>query len=122
VFGVWRSTVLRWLQTWVEQLPTLAETLLPAEAGDVLEMDELVSFVGEKFFQRWLWTAQCRRTRQIVAYAIGDHSEDTGSVMWRAVPSAYHTRSAGTTPCGSGWVATPANPCPSPKKIVFLSL
>lgn len=56
----------------------LGRDLLPAQAGDVLEMDEVVSFVGEKFFPRWLWTAQCRRTRQIVAYAIGDHSEETG--------------------------------------------
>jgi insertion element IS1 protein InsB len=101
VFGVWRSTVLRWLRVWVAQLPSLEDTLLPAEAGDVLEMDEVVSFVGEKFFQRWLWTAQCRRTRQIVAYAIGDHSEDTGSVMWQAVPPAYRT-----CPCYTdGWSA-----------------
>lgn len=101
MFGVWRSTVLRWLRVWVAQLPSLEDTLLPAEAGDVLEMDEVVSFVGEKFFQRWLWTAQCRRTRQIVAYAIGDHSEDTGSVMWQAVPLAYRT-----CPCYTdGWSA-----------------
>lgn len=101
VFGVWRRTVLRWLQAWVEQMPPLAETLLPAETGDVLEMDEVVSFVGEKFFQRWLWTAQCRRTRQIVAYAIGDHSEDTGGTMWQAVPSAYQA-----CPCYTdGWSA-----------------
>jgi hypothetical protein len=38
VFGVWRST------------------LLPAQAGDVLEMDECMSFVSEKFFKHWLWT------------------------------------------------------------------
>jgi len=27
VFGVWRSTVLRWLERYVKRLPTLAETL-----------------------------------------------------------------------------------------------
>ena len=78
VFGVWRGTVLRWLERYVQQLPSLTESLLPAQADDVLEMDELVSFVAEKWFKRWLWTAQCRRTRQIVAYAIGDRSEATG--------------------------------------------
>lgn len=89
VFGVWRSTVLRWLKQYVSTLPTLVATLLPAEGDDVLEMDELVSFVGEKWFKRWLWTAQCRRTRQIIAYAIGDRSSTTARKLWASVPTAY---------------------------------
>lgn len=91
VFGVWRTTVLRWLDKWVSQLPTLGQTLLPAQADDRLELDEVVTFVSEKFFKRWLWTAQCRRTRQIVAYAIGDRSQDTGRELWRSVPTPYQT-------------------------------
>lgn len=90
-FGVWRVTVLRWLQKRLEQWPSLAESWLPAQADDVLELDELVSFVSEKWFKRWLWTAQCRRTRQIVAYAIGDRSETTARRLWQAVPEAYRT-------------------------------
>jgi IS1 family transposase len=89
VFGVWRTTVLRWLQQLIDSLPTLMDTLLPAQAEDVLEMDELVSFVGEKWFKRWLWTAMCRRTRQIVAYAIGDRSETTARKLWQALPESY---------------------------------
>lgn len=89
VFGVWRSTVMRWLRAWVAALPTLAETLLPVQAGDVLEMDELVSFVSEKWFKRWLWTVMCRRTRQILAYAIGDRSETTARHLWDALPASY---------------------------------
>lgn len=89
VFGVWRGTVLRWLQDWLKRLPKLRDTLLPAQAEDVLELDELLSFVSDKFFKRWLWTAQCRRTRQIVAYAIGDRSETTAKKLWKAIPLAY---------------------------------
>ena len=89
VFGPWRSTVLRWLKQAVAALPNLLESLLPAQADDVLEMDELVSFVSEKWFKRWLWTAQCRRTRQIVAFAIGDRSETTARKLWQAIPQAY---------------------------------
>ena len=48
LFGVWRKTVLRWLEAWVAKLPSLVETLLHAQADDVLELDELVSFVSEK--------------------------------------------------------------------------
>jgi hypothetical protein len=102
VFGVWRSTVLRWLKQLVEHLPSLLETLLPAQGDDVLEMDELVSFVSEKFFKRWLWTAQCRRTRQIVAYALGDRSETTAHKLWQAIPESY--RSAPSTPTNSMFI------------------
>jgi insertion element IS1 protein InsB len=91
VFGVWCSTVLRWLEQLLEHLPSLPETLLPLQAEDVLEMDELVSFVSEKWFKRWLRTAQCRRTRQIVAFAIGDRSETTARHLWQAIPSAYRS-------------------------------
>lgn len=89
VLGGWRTIVLRWLRQLVERLPTLSETLLPVQADDVLEMDEMMSFVSEKFFKRWLWTVMCRRTRQILAYAIGDRSETTARHRWAALPDAY---------------------------------
>jgi len=73
----------------VAALPPLPETLLPVQATDVLELDELVSFVAEKFFKRWLWLAMCRRTRQIVAYAIGDRSETTAQKLWQSLPDSY---------------------------------
>ena len=68
---------------------SLSESLLPPEPDDVLEMDELVTFVGEKWFKRWLWTAQCRRTRQIIAFVIGDRSETTAQKLWQAIPESY---------------------------------
>jgi uncharacterized Zn finger protein len=67
-----KAQVLRWLRAWVAQLPSLENTLLPAEAGDVLKMDDVVSFVGEKFFQRWLWTAQCRSTCKSLSFSKTD--------------------------------------------------
>jgi insertion element IS1 protein InsB len=89
VFGVWRGTVLRWLQEWVRRLPKLSQTLLPAEAEDVLELDECWSYVQQKCYKRWLWTALCRRTRQIVAYAIGDRSETTCRKLKDRLPHGY---------------------------------
>ena len=47
---------------------------MPAKNGDVLELDELWSFVGSKACQLWLWVALCRRTRQSVAWTLGDRS------------------------------------------------
>ena len=69
--------------------PSLAETLLPAQADDILELDEAWSFVLKKENKRWLWTAIYRRTRQIVAYVLGDRSEITCRKLWEAIPDAY---------------------------------
>ena len=68
-----------------QQNPSIEETLLPAQADDVLELDEVWSFVLKKKNKRWLWTAICRRTKQIVAY-IGDRSEATCRKLWQAIP------------------------------------
>ena len=47
------------------------------------------SFVGFRKNKRWVWLALCRRTRQIVAYVIGDRSEATCRVLWERVPRSY---------------------------------
>ena len=69
--------------------PTVKESLLPAQAEDVLELDEVWSFVFIKTAKYWLWTAMCRRTRQIVAFVIGDHSAETCQNLWNKIPAEY---------------------------------
>jgi len=89
IFGVSRPTLLRWLRDQVQALPDLKDTLRPARPGDVLEFDEVWSFVFKKERQRWLWTALCRRTRQIVAFVIGDHGIRACRRLWNKIPEAY---------------------------------
>ena len=89
VFGVARESVLNWVEEHLQQLPSLAESLLPKQAGDILELDELWAFVYRRDNQCWLWTALCRRTRQIVAFALGDRSADTCQRLWDAIPPVY---------------------------------
>jgi len=55
----------------------------------VLELDELWSFVGKRSLKRWVWLALCRRTRQIVAYAIGSRGQETCQVLWERIPLSY---------------------------------
>ena len=62
---------------------------MQAHADDVLELDEMWSFVLRRKNKRWVWLAQCRRTRQIVAYAIGGRGEETCRLLWQRVPPAY---------------------------------
>lgn len=67
----------------------MATTLIPAQPDDVLELDELWSFVARRKNKRWIWLAQCRCTRQIVAYAIGCRGEETCRLLWERVPMLY---------------------------------
>ena len=73
----------------------MSETLIPPEANDaeatVLELDELWSFVLKKTNQAWIWIALCRKTRQVVSYAVGDRSEQTCRRLWEAIPRVYRT-------------------------------
>ena len=89
IFGVVAKTLLRWIKAALKQLPALKQTLAPASADDVLELDELWSFVLRKSNKRWVWIALCRRTRQVVAYYIGDRSEKSCRQLWRRIPESY---------------------------------
>lgn len=91
IFDISRITVLAWLREYVQGLPTLRETLLPVDPDDVLELDEMCSFVFKKEKKRWIWTAISRKTRQIVAFVIGDRSEETCRQLWKRLPLAYRS-------------------------------
>jgi insertion element IS1 protein InsB len=40
------------------------------------ELDEMWSFVHKKTNKKWIWIAQCRKTRQVIAFYVGDRSRD----------------------------------------------
>ena len=87
--GVHRHTLAAWLIELISQLPALRTSVAPAMPDDVLELDELWSFVGQRQQKRWLWIALCRRTRQVVAFVIGDRSAKTCRKLWRRIPAEY---------------------------------
>ena len=39
----------------------------------------------------WIWIALCRKTRQVVSYAIGDRSKETGEKLWNKIPLVYRS-------------------------------
>lgn len=88
IFGVSRNTVTTWLKK-AQRLPPLPQTLAPSQHNEVLELDELWSFVAQRKNKKWVWLALCRRTRQIVAYAIGARDEATCRVLWSRIPATY---------------------------------
>jgi insertion element IS1 protein InsB len=89
LFDITRQTVVRWISTPLQKLPEGAETLLPASPDDILELDEVGSLGLKKEGTRWVWTAMCRRTRHIVAFALGDRSKATCLRLWKAIPDEY---------------------------------
>ena len=89
IFGVARQTLAQWLEELAAKLPRLAQTLDPARADDVLELDELWSYVFKKSNKRWVWSALCRRTRQVVAYFIGDRSQRSCQQLYERIPDDY---------------------------------
>jgi insertion element IS1 protein InsB len=79
----------------VDELPPLSETLVKPDANDpearTMELDELWSFVFKKANKVWIWIALCRKTRQVIAYAVGDRSKHTCQKLWDAIPEEYRT-------------------------------
>jgi insertion element IS1 protein InsB len=69
------------------QIPHRGDLLLvhPLEA----EADELCSFVGKKANKQWLWLALDVRSRQVLAFHVGDRSRKSARQLWNKLPAAY---------------------------------
>jgi IS1 family transposase len=90
MFGVSRQPLASWLKK-NRANPAIEETLLLAQESAALELDEMWSFVLRKTNKYWLWIAICRRTRQIVAFVLGDRSEASCRMLWERIPASYKT-------------------------------
>ena len=92
-FGVSRGTVIGWIKKRQQTCQRFRETVIAPDANDadatILELDELWSFVLKKTHQAWIWIALCRKTRQVVACAVGDRSKETCRILWNSIPEAY---------------------------------
>ncbi|PSO56643.1 MAG: hypothetical protein BRC39_16840 [Cyanobacteria bacterium QH_7_48_89] len=92
-FGISRKTVSTWLKKNSLNYHHACQTRTKPDPSDsntiALELDELWSFVIKKANKRWIWIALCRRTRQVVAYVIGDRSETTCRKLREYIPESY---------------------------------
>lgn len=89
VFRISFSTIYLLLNMETQSLANFRESVVPAKSGDILELDELCSFVGAKANKRWVWVALNRTNRQVVAYVIGDRSSKTFKRLIRKIPCDY---------------------------------
>jgi insertion element IS1 protein InsB len=89
IFGVSRKAITKWLNEAIRALPPFQSSVSDSQPGDVLELDEVWSFVANKQQKVWLWIALCRRTRQVVAYTLGDRSTQTCQELYNKLPEPY---------------------------------
>ena len=54
-----------------------------------VEADEMSSFVQKKANKRWIWLAMDAKTRQVIAFHVGDRSRKSARRLWAKIPQAY---------------------------------
>jgi insertion element IS1 protein InsB len=90
---------LKWLMHFMVECfaacPDHLQAQLPTGPTDVVmqrleaEADEMWSFVAKKGNKQWLWIAMNTKTRQIVAFHVGDRSRDSAKQLWANIPAVY---------------------------------
>ena len=89
VFNISWKTLYALFNSHVKSLKPHREGVCKPKEGDSLEYDELCSFVGSKGSKHWLWVALSRKTRQVVAWVIGDRSTQTFKRLLKKMPPEY---------------------------------
>ncbi len=54
-----------------------------------VEADEMQSFVQKKANKQWIWIAMDAKTRQVIAFHVGDRSRRSAKRLWAKIPAAY---------------------------------
>ncbi len=54
-----------------------------------VEADERQSFVKKKENKQWIWIAMDAKTRQVIAFYVGDRSRRSAKRLWAKIPEAY---------------------------------
>jgi insertion element IS1 protein InsB len=54
-----------------------------------VEADEMASFVQRKANKQWIWLAMDAKTRQVIAFHVGDRSRKSAKRLWAKIPRAY---------------------------------
>jgi insertion element IS1 protein InsB len=51
--------------------------------------DEVWSFVEKKANKQWIWLAMDAKSRQIIAFRVGDRSRERAKALWANLPEVY---------------------------------
>jgi insertion element IS1 protein InsB len=93
--GVGLKWLLGFLVQCVEALPDHLHVQPVTRHGDVIiqrlevEADEMASFVQKKANKQWIWIAMDAKSRQVIAFHVGDRSRRSAKRLWAKIPEAY---------------------------------
>jgi len=54
-----------------------------------VEADERARFIQKKANKPWIWMAMDTRSRQVIAFHVGDCSRKSAKRLWAKIPPAY---------------------------------
>jgi insertion element IS1 protein InsB len=62
-----------------------------------VEADEMASVVQKKANQQWIWLAMDAKSRQVIAFHMGDRSRRSAQRLWAKSPQAYRQHTTFST-------------------------
>jgi insertion element IS1 protein InsB len=95
VVGVTLKWLLGFLVQCFEALPDHLHVRPVAYHGDVMiqwlevEADEMSSFLKKKAHKQWIWLAMDAKSRQVLAFHVGDRSRKSAKRLWAKIPEMY---------------------------------
>ena len=95
VIGVGMTWMMGFAEECYAAAPEDLHARVPEFSNDVIirrldaEVDELCSFVHKKANKQWLWLAVDARTRDAIAFHVGDRSKESARALWDALPPVY---------------------------------
>ena len=98
VMGVSFGWLLGFVTSEYEQLPDDLNFRTNVETNELIiwsfesEVDEMWSFVGSKENKQWVWIAMDARSRQIIAFHVGDRSRESARKLWNSIPEHYREK------------------------------
>jgi IS1 family transposase len=73
------------------------------------------TYVRKRSNKRWLRAQLCRRTRQVVAFVIGDRSAETCARLWSRIPEGYRQATSFSDFWKSSEATAPPSVCRGPQ-------
>jgi insertion element IS1 protein InsB len=93
--GVKLKWLLGFLVQCVEALPNHLHVHPVTCCGNVMmrrlevEVDEMSSFVQKKANKQWIWIAMEAKSRQVIAFHVGNRSRRSAKRLWAKIPEVY---------------------------------
>jgi len=90
IFDVSMPWLLQFMEKTYKELPEDLKVTVASHNEEVMvistQVDEMWSYVGNKQNQQWLWMVIDVKSRQILAFHVGDRSKISGEMLMKKLP------------------------------------